>query len=193
MTGSWWSWPGSRTRLGPRPSCSAAPSSSSRSPTRPGAREGPAGHGPCAPQSRHQGRRRCPAQPSAVQQLLGGDSAKAAPAKDSTTARTPAAVTRRGTRRPHPGLRGERRRQHPGRVRGARNRLPPGGQPAEHSGGRAAASPRDHAALGCQRPPASGCSRCRFLYALEDRRIITGSQPGGRPGPARPADQWTPW
>ena len=140
--------------------------------------------------------------PSAVEQLLGGDSAKKAAAdpgsrrrrpgktggktaKDSKAPRTAAPrtappPTRPRRRRRRPGrtdsARGRgRRAEYAGRVRRARAGLPAGGQPASTSRPWPGSSRAAWCSAGRRRRPASGCSRTASSTSLDDRPIVTGS------------------
>ena len=132
--------------------------------------------------------------PSAVEQLLGGDTAQ----EGRRGQRRQGSPARRAAKDSARGQRGQGARRDtagagdgvltgliqvsgaagggsPGRVHGARDRVSPGGQPAQHPGGGAAAPARHRAALVGRSRPASACESYRFLYALDDRPIITGS------------------
>ena len=161
-----------RARAAPRRSCSAARSSSSGSPTRP-----------------TRWRRRCPAmdralraagrqrrghragKPSAVEQLLGGDTAKKAAAKREAPARPPARAAAPGHAprrlgRPRGGgvLAGliqpaaRSAAPSPGEYMVPETGVPAGGQPAQPAGGRPPAPARRRRSAGRRSRPASGSS-----------------------------------
>ena len=196
-----------RARRAPRRSSSGARSSSSGSPTRPA-----------------RSRRRCPrwtgcsagwackgdaarrGKPSAVEQLLGGDSAKKAAARRAAKARPDQAGAegQRPTARPAGATPAGRRgpaacsRPDPGGRRGGRPRRASTSCPRRRSRGWTACSTSRpwrgscRAAWCCagrRRPPASACSQYRFLYALDDRPIVTGSNLEDARAAARPAHQ----
>ena len=202
-TGSWSSWPASTIRPAPRPSCSGAPSSSSGSPTRPrrsrrrsrpwtgrsGAWASRAEGAPAAalrraaaarrrhrPRSRHQGQR-------CARSRLPGP--RTAPRAD--TAAVAAAAVLSGV---SSGL-----IQWPARA--AR----PGEYMVPETAFPRVDSLLNIPAVARQLPrgivlrwssalrPASGWSRYRFLYALDDAPHHHRQQPGGRPGPDRSAHQ----
>ena len=154
----------------PRRSCSGAPSSSSASPTRPARsrRRSPPWTARCAG-SASRATRRAGGKPSAVEQLLGGTRRRRRPRTRARRSRArrlprvprcPPRLPRPTARRPTPrpwwagcsaGLiqsaGAGRRHRHAGRVRGARDRLPPGRQPDQHPGRGAATAAGTHAPL----------------------------------------------
>ena len=187
-TGSWWSWPASPTRRGPRASCSGAPSSSSGSPTRPARssrrcpamdRHAPRAGGHSAParrSARSALKRRAP-------QLLGGDSAK-------KRRRTPPPIPTPAAADPGRADPAGRGGTPPGEYLVAETAFPRVDSLLNLPEVRAAAAARGGARAGRPAPTSVGVRvRTGCLYALEDQPIVTGSNLVDAQRPARPAHQ----